>query len=459
MKKIIFTIITALSSAVLLAQSPVQIKGTLDKKNPRTVKLFKVVEGNMQEIASSVPQANNSFGFTFFPEYDGFYALGTGEINSQTDNLTFYFKGGEHLDLIITETGYDLIGKSNSKENQILTKWHKESNAVEDKSFSWNRVQSIYVDFFPELETLTIKGKVFAKNNKSGNRKFDSLLANYIKWDLAANACNFLNTPRSKHPSVAELPDYYRTLSSLDFSNNASLVYSMPWGNRTLGAVSSVERRIKNGPYLRGIDGLKTNLDELQNDTLKGDAVLVYLASQKEYGAYKTAADQYKYLLLTDSQKKRAVGIMTNMAQIKTGDQGLNFAFPDKEGKVVHFNDLKGKVVLVDVWATWCGPCKAEIPYLKKLEEEFEGTDVQVVSISVDEAKDKEKWLKMIKDDNLGGIQLFASGWGEIAAYYKIKGIPRFMVFDREGKIVTIDSPRPSNPELKQLLEKLLAQK
>ncbi|ULT28044.1 hypothetical protein KUH03_16430 [Sphingobacterium sp. E70] len=87
------------------------------------------------------------------------------------------------------------------------------------------------------------------------------------------------------------------------------------------------------------------------------------------------------------------------------------------------------------------------------------GTDVQVVSISVDEEKDKVKWLKMIKDEQLGGLQLFASGWGDFAKYYKITGIPRFMVFDRQGKVVTIDSPRPSNPELKQLLEKVLATK
>jgi hypothetical protein len=65
----------------------------------------------------------------------------------------------------------------------------------------------------------------------------------------------------------------------------------------------------------------------------------------------------------------------------------------------------------------------------------------------------------MIKDENLGGLQLFATGWGDIAKYYKITGIPRFMVFDRNGKIVTIDSPRPSNPELKKLLEKTLATK
>ena len=108
---------------------------------------------------------------------------------------------------------------------------------------------------------------------------------------------------------------------------------------------------------------------------------------------------------------------------------------------------------MVDVWATWCGPCRKEIPYLIKLEEEMRGKDVVFIGVSVDEKKDHQAWLDVLDKEGLEGIQLFASGWSQIVKDYKIKGIPRFMVFDRQGKVVTIDSPRPSDPRLKALLD------
>lgn len=134
------------------------------------------------------------------------------------------------------------------------------------------------------------------------------------------------------------------------------------------------------------------------------------------------------------------------------GSDALAFSYPDKDGNEVSFASLSGNVVLVDVWATWCGPCRAEFPYLKQLETDIKGKPIQIVSISVDDNEDKEKWLAMIKNESLGGIQLFAGSKDNFSDYYKINAIPRFLVFDKNGKIVTVDAPRPSDPQLKELL-------
>ena len=97
-----------------------------------------------------------------------------------------------------------------------------------------------------------------------------------------------------------------------------------------------------------------------------------------------------------------------------------------------------------------------DLPHLKKLEEEMKGKEVVFIGVSVDEEKNYDKWKKFITDEQLPGIQLFANGWSKITKDYKITGIPRFMVFDREGKVVESVAPRPSNPDLKALLEEEL---
>lgn len=192
-------------------------------------------------------------------------------------------------------------------------------------------------------------------------------------------------------------------------------------------------------------------MKKLSSIAMIGFATFALTASVSAENVKPVKKDNRSTTAVVDDEKKPM--------SLNPGDPAYNFNYVDKDGKMVSMSDLKGKVVLIDVWATWCGPCTAQIPHLKKLEEEMKGKDVAIVSISVDEEKDKEKWLKMIKDENLGGIQLFAGGWGDIGKQYQIKGIPRFMVFDKQGKIVTVNSPRPSSPELKALLEKTLSGK
>ncbi len=319
------------------------------------------------------------------------------------------------------------------------------------------KTHSTFVDYFPQQEEIVAKSKTFLVGKTTGNARFDQSMKRYMAWDLAGYATNFLNTPRSAHPSVEEYSPFYATLKTQDFAQHTADVYNQPWGNRTLDGLISVNMRQQNIKFAAGMEGVKNHLLFLPNDTLKGDAILQTAARYKSYNDYQVLMDTYGKYLLTASQQQLGRDILAPLATLKPGDASFAFSYPDKNGKTVTTADLKGKVVLVDVWATWCGPCKAEIPYLKKLEEEMKGTNVEFVSISVDEAKDKDKWLKMIETDHLGGTQLFATGWGDLAKYYKITGIPRFMVFDTKGKIVTIDSPRPSDPALKTLLEKTLA--
>ncbi len=135
----------------------------------------------------------------------------------------------------------------------------------------------------------------------------------------------------------------------------------------------------------------------------------------------------------------------------KEGEYAIDFSYTDKDSVEFSLSNFKGNLVYIDVWATWCGPCRAEIPSLKKLELEYHEKDITFLSVSVD--NDRAAWLEMIKEKDLGGIQLWADGWSKITEDYAIFGIPRFMLISREGKIISNDAPRPSSDKIRTLLE------
>jgi len=113
--------------------------------------------------------------------------------------------------------------------------------------------------------------------------------------------------------------------------------------------------------------------------------------------------------------------------------------------------------VYIDVWATWCGPCKRQIPFLKEVEKKYHGKNIEFLSLSIDEKKDHQAWKDMIKEKELGGIQLFAdSDWkSKFVQDYLIKGIPKFILLDPQGNIVTANAPTPSNKKLIDLFNDL----
>ena len=159
-----------------------------------------------------------------------------------------------------------------------------------------------------------------------------------------------------------------------------------------------------------------------------------------------TAKDKIKKTTISWLERKTAVDNMP-----KEGEPAINFTYSDKDGEKVSLDSFKGNLVYVDVWATWCGPCKAEIPYLQKLESDYHDKNITFLSVSVDE--DEEAWQNMVAEKKLGGIQLWANGWSEITKNYAIFGIPRFMLFDANGNVISTTAPRPSSENIRELLD------
>ena len=140
------------------------------------------------------------------------------------------------------------------------------------------------------------------------------------------------------------------------------------------------------------------------------------------------------------------------------GEAATDFTYPDKDGNNVALSDFIGSVVYVDVWATWCGPCRAEMPFLHDLEAEYSDKNVTFIGVSVDEEKNRQVWLDMMEEKDMQGVQIFADGWSQITKDYAINGIPRFMLFDTEGNVSNLNADRPSSDDIRPAIDALLVE-
>ena len=169
----------------------------------------------------------------------------------------------------------------------------------------------------------------------------------------------------------------------------------------------------------------------------------------------KEKADMEDFKINMEAQHQEQLEINAKLGEGKPSPDFKGYT--NYNGGTSSLADFRGSYVYIDVWATWCVPCIYEIPFLKKVEKEYEGKNIKFMSISADQPKDEQKWRDMIKDKDLHGIQLLADNAIESDFFvnYFIYGILRFILLDPQGNIVSYDAPRPSEERLKDLFNSL----
>jgi peroxiredoxin len=120
------------------------------------------------------------------------------------------------------------------------------------------------------------------------------------------------------------------------------------------------------------------------------------------------------------------------------GSFAMDFEQNDVNGNAVKLSDFKGKYVLIDFWASWCGPCRGESPYLVEANSKYKSKGLNIIGVSKD--KDKTAWLKAVADDKLDWTQLCdLTGNNPVAKKYGVTGIPINFLIDPTGKIIAVD--------------------
>lgn len=121
------------------------------------------------------------------------------------------------------------------------------------------------------------------------------------------------------------------------------------------------------------------------------------------------------------------------------GKPALDFTVKTSDGKDVKLSDFKGKYVFLDFWASWCGPCRSEMPHVLKAYSANQNKGFMVMAVSLDKESKREEWLKAIKDDATSVFSQTIDPTGEIAKLYDIRSIPQNYLISPEGKIIAKD--------------------
>lgn len=183
----------------------------------------------------------------------------------------------------------------------------------------------------------------------------------------------------------------------------------------------------------------KAKADALVKDN-NNTYVAAYIVAS-EAGSLNVEELEEKYAQLGENAKATEPGMqiadrIQKLKAIAIGQVAPDFTLNTPEGKPVSMHSIKGKVKLIDFWASWCGPCRGENPNVVKVYEEFHPKGLEILSVSLD--NDKEAWMKAIEDDHLTWNHVSdLKGWGsEAAQLYAINGIPHLIVLDENNVIV-----------------------
>jgi thiol-disulfide isomerase/thioredoxin len=187
----------------------------------------------------------------------------------------------------------------------------------------------------------------------------------------------------------------------------------------------------------------------------------VYLSRELNYGELETAENIYNEFMENskeDAFKKAVTDTYKAIISLNPGNPAPDFTMTDIHGQEVSLSDFRGKVVYLDFWASWCGPCMREMPYFRELKQRLaDQEDLVYLYISID--TDEQAWRNSVERNQITGVHLNTPGRERgVPAMYNVKWIPSFFIIGRDGNIYDNRPPKPSDPEIDQALLEALAQ-
>jgi thiol-disulfide isomerase/thioredoxin len=459
MKKL-FIFITVAALASCTGKGPANVSTLSGKVNNNPNNFVLLTEGRTADTITLGEDGN--FSFTKEIEKPGSYYL-----QANKKYAIIYLEPGKNLEINFDATAFDstlTFAGDLALENKYNVKINKLNREIAAKS------RTMYVaspEEYHEAVTADRQAREklmadFMESNPGMSKNFIESEKMSYEFLYYGSLLNF-ETYHKYYAKVDtfELPaDWYSFMDNIDLNNEKYL--DIPACMNVVSGIvdKKIEESTDLGDDAWGTPALLTAqfdwiTKNITNPAVADHFMYSYLTSVVDYtgpSGIENFIDIYNEKSNNTKNIEELAKKVEEWAPLAPGMPAPEFTLPDINGNEVSLADFKGKYVYIDFWATWCGPCKIEIPALAKLVKQYSDKNIVIMSISVD--RDKQAWVDMLTRDKPEWLQLHDGIM--MNDNYLVKFIPTFVLIDRDGNILNPRAPRPSSGEkLTSLLDSL----
>jgi thiol-disulfide isomerase/thioredoxin len=445
-----FALAAIILSCGKIDRSYITFSGNIKNNNEKIIKVTNYNSALKQEIAID---SLGDFSGQVLVDKDGYYFFQIGR-----SYTTVKFKRGHNVNVQIDANNFyesmSYSGDLKKENNYNVAKSHLRSSRVGDP-------KEYFVvplnEFLPKIEKT--RDTLFSLLDKSGlgqkDIEVEKKIIEYEYLQTYNNYKKFFHYHNKIDPDLPE--DYFDPILSMDTDDEALFRHSRAYRNLIIENFRlSSKKEMQNNPSLTIIDFVKAKISGIKSIDIREQFASMLIRQMKDENE-NIDDDYHKIMSLLSTERNRdKLTQRYNSARLtKAGLASVDFNYENYDGGMTSLEDLRGKLLYIDVWATWCGPCIREFPALKELVKEYDEKDIEFVSISIDSKNDYNKWKKMVAEKNIGGIHLYDDEGlsSDFMRAFSVSLIPRFMMIDPQGKIITAKAPRPSSKEVRKFID------
>ena len=453
MKNIILILAASFVFTSCSENNYVLFSGNVSNSKDTTMRIGNINRDFKKEVTID---ENGNFRDTLYITSPGAYSYQIGRSYAPV-----FFREGYDLNLSIDANDFyksrKFKGKGSEVNNYHVAKSALKNELVGDaKTFFVVPLENFLIKIKKNKETLLAFLEASTLNGQDKEIQHKIIEHDYLLTRYNYDKFNYYHT--KIHPELPEA--YYDPIIEMDLDDEVSFIYDKSY--RILIVENwrfTSKEAMEIDPSFTQVSFVKNKIKDIKSTKIK-DFIVSMLFNQisLKNKNYETDYPRILEMLKGDQLKEKLMAKFVGVQNTKPEMPAPDFNYENYTGGNTTLKDLKGKLVYIEIWATWCGPCIKEMPALTQLIKDFKGRNVEFVSISVDSKRDYEKWRKMIPEKNVGGMQLLAdkSLESDFMKAFSIGLIPRTLLLDEEGRIITIKAPRPSAANTKHYIDSLL---